>query len=104
MAGFWSRLFGKTREVELRGSSDVARERLQFILIHDRIHLPPERMDMMKQEILAVLRKYIDVEGDNLDIALQKRDKNSLLVAEVPFNKAVQQDDPDDYDPAGDDA
>jgi cell division topological specificity factor len=103
MAGFWSRLFGRTREAEVRGSSDVARERLQFILIHDRIHLPPERMDMMKQEILAVLRKYIDVEGDNLDIALQKRDKN-MLVAEVPFNKPVQHDDVDDDDPTRDDA
>ncbi|MDX2161242.1 MAG: cell division topological specificity factor MinE [bacterium] len=100
MQGFWARLFGRTPEPEPRGSSSVAKERLQFILIHDRVRLPPERMDAMKQEILAVLRKYIDVEGDNVEIALQKRDHNSMLIAEVPFIKPVAAPAPDDQDDA----
>lgn len=102
MAGWLTRLFGRTEPALNQGSSAIARERLQFILIHDRIHLTPERMDMMKQEILAVLRKYIDVDGDNVDIALQKRDNNSLLIAEIPFTKPLSAD--TDYDPARDDA
>ncbi len=101
MTGWLSRLLGRSEPAPQQGSSSIARERLQFILVHDRISLTPERMDMMKQEILAVLRKYIDVDGDSVDIALQKRDKNSLLIAEVPFTKSIHNE---DYDPSRDDA
>ncbi len=102
MAGWLSRLLGRSEPAPQQGSSSIARDRLQFILVHDRISLTPERMDMMKQEILAVLRKYIDVDGDSVDIALQKRDKSSLLIAEVPFTKSIPLD--DDDEPSRDDA
>ena len=89
MAGLFGRLFGRERDESERGSSSTAKERLQFILVHDRIHLPPDRMEEMKREILQVISKYVDVDGDNVDIALQKRDRNSMLVAEVPFIKPI---------------
>jgi cell division topological specificity factor len=84
-------------------SGATAKERLQFILVHDRINLTPERMEEMKREILAVISKYVDVEGEDIDITLQNRQRNSLLVAEVPFSKAaegVERDDPDSASPA----
>lgn len=99
MTGLFGRLFGKPGADDQRGSSNAARERLQFILVHDRIHLSPDRMEEMKREILAVISKYVDVDGNNVDIALQKRDRNSLLIAEVPFIKPILpvDDDGDDY-------
>jgi cell division topological specificity factor len=99
MTGIFGRLFGKPREDEYRGSSSAAKERLQFILVHDRINLSPDRMEAMKREILADISKYVDVEGDNVEIALQKRDRDSLLIAEVPFIKPIvaSYDDSDEY-------
>jgi cell division topological specificity factor len=87
MAGFLDRMFGRTNKPK---TSATAKERLQFILVHDRISLPPERMEQMKQEILAVISKYVDVDDSGVDIALQKRDRDSLLVAEVPFSRRVE--------------
>lgn len=86
MQDFLGRLFGRSS----KGSGSLAKERLQFVLIHDRINLPPERMEEMKKEILAVIAKYVTIDNDNVDIALQNRDRLNLLVAEVPFVKAVQ--------------
>ena len=47
-------------------------------------------MEEMKQEILAVISKYVSVDSDNVDIALQKRERDSLLVAEIPFLKTLE--------------
>jgi cell division topological specificity factor len=72
-------------------SANTAKERLQFILVHDRINLPPEQLQAMKEEILAVISKYVSVDSERVDIALQQRDRNdNLLVAEIPFSKAQQ--------------
>ncbi len=92
MQDFLLRLFGRGTP---KGSGNLAKERLQFVLIHDRINLPPETMETMKREILAVIAKYVTIDGDSVDIALQNRDRLNLLVAEVPFIKPVSTDAPD---------
>lgn len=86
MAGFFDRMLGRGRE---SGSAHQAKERLQFVLVHDRINLPPERLKEMKDEILAVISKYVDVDREEVDIALEQRDRhNNMLVAEIPFTKS----------------
>lgn len=75
-----------------KNSSSLAKERLQFILVHDRINLPPERMEAMKAEILAVISKYVAIDRDNVDIALQQRNRDSLIVAEIPFSQSKDED------------
>ncbi len=94
MSSFFDRMLGRTPP---KGSGSKAKERLQFVLVHDRINLPPEQLDAMKQEILAVISKYVRVDANNVDIALQQRDRDSLLVAEIPFSKrreGIEKDDP----------
>jgi cell division topological specificity factor len=88
MAGFWDRILGRSRSP---GSAEKAKERLRFILLHDRISLPPERLKMMKEEILAVISKDVAVTGSDIDIALKQRDRHSnMLIAEIPFLKGIQ--------------
>lgn len=88
MARFFDRMLGRDSK---QTSANTAKERLQFILVHDRINLPPEQLQAMKEEILAVISKYVSVDSERVDIALQQRDRNdNLLVAEIPFSKAQQ--------------
>ena len=96
MPSIFDRMLGRAQP---KKSGSTAKERLQFILVHDRINLSPERMQAMKEEILAVISKYVSVDGDNVDIELQKRERNSMLIAEIPFLKAhegVEQEDVSD--------
>jgi cell division topological specificity factor len=93
--GFFERILGRGPH---RGSGSTAKERLQFILVHDRINLPPERLQQMKEEVLAVISKYVSVKPEDVDIALQQRQRDSLIVAEIPFTKTaegIEKDDPD---------
>lgn len=81
MASFFERIFGR----KTQGSSSKAKDRLQFVLVHDRINLSPERMQEMKEEILAVISKYVTVDRSSVDIALEQRDnRHGRLVAEIP--------------------
>lgn len=83
MSNLLDRMFGRNKE----NSAQTAKQRLQFVLVHDRINLPPERLKEMKEEILAVISKYVKVQGDEIEVALEQRDRNSSkLVAEVPFS------------------
>ncbi len=95
MPGFLDRVLGRGSS---KGSGSTAKERLQFILVHDRIQLPPERLQAMKQEILEVISKYVSVDRENVDIALQQRHRDSLIVAEIPFSKPMEGADPDEDD------
>lgn len=75
-------LLGRTRQP----SAHTAKERLQFILVHDRIDLPPERLNEMKEKILAVISEFVDVAIDDVDIALRQNERNNnMIVAEIPF-------------------
>ncbi|MBE0690429.1 MAG: cell division topological specificity factor MinE, partial [Anaerolineae bacterium] len=71
MSNFWERLLGR---VNVRGSGQQAKDRLQFVLLHDRLNMSPERMEAMKREILDVISKYVSIDSDNVDIALQRRE------------------------------
>lgn len=99
MSGFFDRMLGRTP----KGSSATAKDRLQFVLVHDRINLPPERLREMKEEILAVISKYVSVDRDRVDIALEQRDRNSSrIVAEIPFSKEARtRQESDEYDNLG---
>ncbi len=83
MANLFDKMFGRTP----KGTSTTAKDRLQVVLIHDRFNLPPEKLREMKEEILAVISKYVSVDRESVDIALEQRDRSSSKIrAEIPFS------------------
>ena len=98
MTSILNRIFGRRK----RGSSTTAKDRLRFVLQHDRINLPPERMEQMKTDILAVIVKYVVVDKDHVEIDLQQLDRShSKLVAEIPLvNQLVPPSPENDGKPA----
>ncbi len=94
MTSLLNRLFGRPR----KGSGKTAKDRLRFVLQHDRINLPPERLEEMKRDILAVIVKYVVVDKDRVEIALEQRDRNhSKLVAQIPVVKQTVPPSPETY-------
>lgn len=89
MSGFIDRMFGRNEENDKRGSSAMAKDRLQFVLVHDRVNLPPERMRELQMEILAVIKRYVpEIEEDSVAIAIEQTDRyQNKIVAEIPFTK-----------------
>jgi cell division topological specificity factor len=77
---FFKRLFGR----EDSQSGDVARNRLQVILVHDRVDLSPGKMDQLKRDIAAVISRYVEVDQEGIDIALTDSNRRSRLTAHIP--------------------
>ena len=69
-------------------SKDIAKERLQFVLVHDRINLSPEEMKNLRAEMLEVLKKYVDVDDQNVKMELDKKEDIMALVANFPINNS----------------
>lgn len=69
---------------------EVAKDRLRLILIHDRGEIAPEIIDKIREEILEVISKYIDIQVDDVEISVSKSDDDggentSALVANIPI-------------------
>jgi cell division topological specificity factor len=66
-------------------SSQVAKERLQLVLVHDRSNLSPAQVAAMKDEILAVIARYVDFDPDEVELDLTSDDRQNMLHAEIPL-------------------
>ncbi|MFW6035522.1 MAG: cell division topological specificity factor MinE [Halothermotrichaceae bacterium] len=73
---------------ESEQSKDIAKERLQFILIQDRVKLSPEEMDNLRKEMLGVLSKYIDVDESQMKMEVDRHDGMTALVANFPIKRS----------------
>ena len=80
MFEFIQRLFGK----EETKSKDVAKERLRLVLVHDRASVSPQFLDTIKEELIRVISKYMDIEQDALDVQLTTEDNSVALIANIP--------------------
>ncbi|NPV09658.1 MAG: cell division topological specificity factor MinE [Anaerolineae bacterium] len=77
-------LFSRLLRRSQPSSRDVAKDRLQLVLVHDRIRIPPSQLAALKEELLAVISRYFDVDRDGVEITFAQSQRASRLVAEVP--------------------
>lgn len=70
-------------------SGNTAKDRLRLVLVSDRAGCPPEVMEKIKNDIIGVLSKYIEIDLEGLDIKIQQtQDANNngpALFANIPI-------------------
>ena len=66
---FFKRMVKTEQQKEL-GSKDAAKERLHLVLMQDRANVSADFLELMKQEIIDVIKKYIVVDEDSIDVRL----------------------------------
>lgn len=81
--------FGKSKTK----SKNVAKERLKLVLIRDRSDLSPKFIEMIKGDIIRVVKEYVEIDQEGLDIKLTRMKREyddtpiSALVANIPIVK-----------------
>ena len=74
-------------------SKDTAKERLHLVLMQDRANVSADFLDMMKQEIIDVIKKYIEVDEKEIDVKLTNKTNEDgsigapALYANIPISK-----------------
>jgi len=78
---FWKRLFGRQEPT----SRDIAKKRLQLALTVDRTRISPHLLEMLKDEIIAVISQHVDIDPDGVVVSLTQQRSDHCLVAEIPL-------------------
>ena len=74
-------------------SSDIAKNRLKVAITSDRAVCSPELMEQMKNDIIVVISKYLDIDTDGLDIKVTKTELDdssgtvNALLANIPIKE-----------------
>jgi len=77
--GWLDRLTGRTK------SAHQAKDRLRLVLIHDRTDLTPGQLDALKDELITVISRYIEIEPQAVEIQLSQNGREQYLVANIPL-------------------
>lgn len=71
-------------------SSEIAKDRLRLVLVQDRVNLSAEKMTELKDELIKVISKYVEIDRDGIEISLSQNARQSRLTANIPLVGARQ--------------
>ena len=80
MSSFLDRLLGR----ETR-SAHQAKERMKLVLIHDRTDLSPGSMEKLKDELIEVISRYIEIDPNAVRIDMTQEGREQRLIADIPL-------------------
>ncbi len=72
-------------------SRQVAKERLQLVLVHDRTQISPQLLETIKDEIIDVISKYVEIERQGVEITFTQNRRESRLQADIPLLQGQRQ-------------
>ena len=79
------------KEEQTLKSKDAAKERVHLVLMQDRANVSADFLDLMKQEIIEVIKKYIDIDEGAMDVRLTNKENDDgsngapALYANIPI-------------------
>jgi cell division topological specificity factor len=79
MLEFITRLFSRNG-----GSKNIAKERLRLVLVHDRTSISPQLLETLKNEMIQVISKYMEIDESALEVNLDSSGNTVALVANIP--------------------
>ena len=80
MASALERLLGRRRK-----SANQAKERLQLVLVHDRTNLSTAALESLKDELIEVISRHIEIDPQAVSIEISKDGREQRLIADIPI-------------------
>jgi cell division topological specificity factor len=65
-------------------SREVAKNRLQLVLVQDRVNLSAGKMTQLKDELIQVISKYVEIDQAGIEISLTGNGRQHRLTANIP--------------------
>lgn len=72
-------------------SGEIARHRLKMLLISDKVHCSPRLLEMVKDEMINVLSKYMEIDSGHVELEMTRmetagaRETMPALFANIPI-------------------
>lgn len=81
------RIFGKKK-----ASANVARERLQIILAHERCQnstSTPDYLPALQAELITVISKYVQISPDDIKVQLERQGNLEVLDLNIVLGEKI---------------
>ncbi len=85
MAGWLEWLTGQKTK-----SAGQAKERLKLVLINDRTDLTPSELEELKNELLEVISRHIEIDPAAVTITMAQEGREQRLLADIPLKPATR--------------
>jgi len=73
-----------------KASGHVARDRMQVVLMHDRMDLTPDILESLKNDILVVLSRYMEIDDESIRVDLEQGNECTALVSNVHVKRVYR--------------
>ncbi len=83
MSSFFDRLLGRDQK-----SARQAKERMKLVLIHDRTDLTPGALESLKDELIAVISRHVEIDTGAVRIEMTQEGRQNRLIADIPLRAA----------------
>ncbi|MFM8322155.1 MAG: cell division topological specificity factor MinE [Chloroflexota bacterium] len=80
MPGFLDRIMGRDPH-----SAQQAKERLKLVLVHDRTDITPGALEMLKDELIEVISRHIEIDPEAVRIEMSQEGREQRLIADIPL-------------------
>jgi len=80
MSRFFDRLLGRDQK-----SARQAKERMKLVLIHDSTDLTHSAMEALKDDLIAVISRHVEIEPEAVRIEMAQDGREQRLIADIPL-------------------
>lgn len=84
MLGILRRIWGD------KSSGQIASKRMQFVLMHDRMDITPDMMEAVKNDIIRVLSRYMEIDNGSIKVDLEQGKDFMALISNVHVKRVYR--------------
>jgi len=77
-----------------KASGQVARQRMQVVLMHDRLDLTPDILQALKNDIMVVLSRYMEIDDQSIKVDFEQGKNYTALVSNVHIKRVYRRSAP----------
>lgn len=95
---FYNKILGFFHQTERKeeNAKDVACNRLRVVLMQDRTNLTPELLQRMREELVELLSKYVEMDKEALELNFEQEGDQMALMLSIPVLRAKEESEIDE--------